>query len=315
MVTKKPQNSESEIIKTLSNDFSFTNILLIIVIVLNSLAIYFVTGNSITLPGLSSIGIKESLLEIEYEKSGGRQNYELLTKAQLLSLNDPQNPSNIEAMRQYVDSFGSGGMPTGGPAPVVPTQTATLTGEALQAIIASSVIEGNKEADILVVEYSDMECPFCIRQYQETKLWPSLQTEYGDKVAFAFKSNRGVNHTGTEPKALAALCAKKVGGDEAYVKFYTAIMDGSNNSGLLYDVAKLPELAKAAWIDEAAWKACYDSKETLAQFTSETSEAQSFNLGGTPGTLILNVKTGEYATVEGAYPFTTFTQKINDLLN
>lgn len=46
------------------------------------------------------------------------------------------------------------------------------------------------------------------------------------------------------------------------------------------------------------WQSCFDNKETLTQFTAETQEARKYDLGGTPGTLILNVKTGKYATVE-----------------
>jgi protein-disulfide isomerase len=76
--------------------------------------------------------------------------------------------------------------------------------------VSTAAIEGNVQADILVVEYSDMECPFCVRQYAETKLRKSLIDQYGDKVAFAFKNNRGVNHSGTEAKAIGALCAKKL---------------------------------------------------------------------------------------------------------
>lgn len=110
-----------------------------------------------------------------------------------MSLMDPQNPSNIEAMKQYVESFENGGTPSlegSAVKPSVPTSASTLTGEALEKVISSSVIEGNKNADILVIEYSDTECPFCIRQYHDTKLWPTLRAEYGDKVAFAFKNNR-----------------------------------------------------------------------------------------------------------------------------
>jgi hypothetical protein len=36
-------------------------------------------------------------------------------------------------------------------------------------------------------------------------------------------------------------------------------------------------------------------------------------MGGTPGTLLLNIKTGKYATVEWAYPFTSFTEKISSI--
>ncbi len=58
------------------------------------------------------------------------------------------------------------------------------------AVLSGAALEGNALANIVVIEYSDMECPFCIRQYSETKLRESLVTQYGDKVAFAYKNNK-----------------------------------------------------------------------------------------------------------------------------
>jgi protein-disulfide isomerase len=180
-------------------------------------------------------------------------------------------------------------------------------------VISGAALEGNASADIAVIEYSDMECPFCIKQYSDTKLQASLKEKYGDKVVFAFKNNKGVNHPGTEAKAIAALCAKKVGGDKAYISVYHAIMDGTTQASL-YPVADLPAAAKKAGIDVAKWQACFDKKETNSVFAAETLEANGFGLGGTPGTLILNVKTGKYATVEGAYPMASFAEKIDSLM-
>ena len=159
-----------------------------------------------------------------------------------------------------------------------------------------------------------MECPFCMKQYHDTKLFPNLLTQYKDQVAVAFKNNRGVNHKGTEAKALGALCADTLGGANAYQKFYKGVMDKSTNEGGVLDVAKLGEVAKSAGIDVAKWQSCVDQKETLARFSTQTQEAQKYGLGGTPGTLILNVKTGKYKTVEGAYPYETFTAAIDELL-
>ncbi len=320
MVTKHstPVSSESSTCsENCWTSFSLTHILLIIIIFLNAFGIYLLTGNSVSLPGLDmdSFGMKQAFLEIEYDKAGGKENYELLTRAQRLSLNDPQNPSNIKSMKQYIDSFGSGGVKQAtqdADANVAPT---TLEWDKLKTVLDGAALQWNKDADIAVIEYSDMECPFCVRQYQDTKLWPKLQAQYWDKVKFAFKNNRGVNHEWTEAKAIGALCAKKIGWDDAYVKFYTTIMDGSTQSNWVFNVANLPDAAKAAGIDEAKWKSCFDAKETQDQFAQETNEAQSFGLGWTPWTLILNIKTGKYLTVEGAYPFESFTQKIDSLMN
>ena len=91
-------------------------------------------------------------------------------------------------------------------------------------------------------------------------------------------------------------------------------MNKSTNEGGVIDTAKLPEIAKLAGVDVAKWQSCVDTKELGSRFAAQTAEAQKFGLGGTPGTLILNTKTGKYATIEGAYPYTAFTAKIDELL-
>ncbi len=315
MKNSSPQevSNESSVSQT-----KFTSILLIILIVLNAFGLYFLMGNSVKFSETSSfdpIGIKKALLEIEYEKVWGKENYELQTKAQVLSLADPQNPYNIANLKKYIESF-SGGIaptPTDSQSPAIP-EWSTLPADKIQSILSWAAIEWNKTADILVVEYSDMECPFCVRQYHETQLWKKLEAQYKEKVQFAFKNNRWVNHEWTEAKALGALCAQKLGGDKAYVAFYTTVMDGTTQAGGVYPVDKLKDAASKAWVDIKSWQTCLDTKELQSTFASQTAEATSLGLGGTPGTLILNLKTGKYATVEGAYPYETFTAKIDELL-
>ncbi len=291
-----------------------TPILLGVLIVLNVFGLFLLMGNSFSLPASISvdpIGVKKALLEIEYSKVGGKANYDVMTQAQNLSVNDPQNPSNIEAMKKYISTFGSWAKaPTA--APAVPASGATMTPAEVATILSGASIDGNKSADIIAIEYSDMECPFCIKQYSDTKIQASLLAQYGDKVAFAFKNNRGVNHPGTEAKALGALCAKKVGGDKAYNQFYKAIMDGTTQ-GSVYPVSGLESIAQKLKLDMTKWQSCVDTKATLAGLETETAEAQKYGMGGTPGTLLLNIKTGKYTTVEGAYPFLSFTDKISSI--
>lgn len=198
MVTKKAATVRTPEVGDESN-FSFTHVILVILVLLNAAGLYLLTGNSFSLPGSISIdpvGIKKAILEVEYDKAGGKENYDLLAKAQQLSMNDPQNPSNLEAMKKYIASFGTGGTKINAPTTTTPTSpTDSGAGTVLDAtkiskVLSDAVVEGNKNADILVVEYSDMECPFCIKQYQDTQLWKKLQAQYGDKVKFAFKNNR-----------------------------------------------------------------------------------------------------------------------------
>lgn len=319
MVNKSVSSNESGSCSSSCNCSSITFILLAVIVVMNIVGLYLLTGNSLSLPSSISVdpvGVKKAFLDIEYAKVGGRENYDIMAKAQLLSINDPQNPSNIKAMKKYIDTFASGTNTTNQATTTTTTPTPSgalsMTPSEVSAIVSTAVLEGNKNADIVAIEYSDMECPFCIKQYHDTKIQSSLKAQYGDTVAFAFKNNRGVNHPGTEPKALASLCAKKVGGDTAYSGFYHSIMDGTVQ-GSVYPVSGLAAIAKTLKLDEKKWQTCMDTKATLAQLESETAEAKKYDMGGTPGTLLLNVKTGKYATVEGAYPFSQFTQKIDSI--
>lgn len=159
-----------------------------------------------------------------------------------------------------------------------------------------------------------MECPFCIRHFNETHLQARLTEQYGDQIAFIFKNHLGVNHAGTEVKAFGALCAGKLGGVEAYNGFYSAVLGGSQMSGPMYPVAQLPDLAAELGLDVAAWQACVDSREMSSRFQAETNEAVRLGMSGTPGILIFNRETGAYATVKGAFPLSEFQNQVNMLL-
>jgi protein-disulfide isomerase len=88
-----------------------------------------------------------------------------------------------------------------------------------------------------------MECPFCLRQFQQTQLAKKLLAQYGDEINFAFKHNRGVNHPGTSAKAIASLCVQKVGTPAQYVQYYSTILAESSDSQV-FPVSLLEGLAE-----------------------------------------------------------------------
>jgi protein-disulfide isomerase len=173
-----------EVPPTTTSSALVTYILLAIVIVQGFFNIYLLTGNSVSLPastGIDALGVKKALLELEYEKVGGKENYELVSKATLIQMQE-----QIPQIKQFIESQG-GATPT---LPVAENTNQTMDAAQIEKVVSSAALEGNAQADIIVIEYSDMECPFCVRQYAETKLRESLLAQYGDKVAFAFKNNR-----------------------------------------------------------------------------------------------------------------------------
>ena len=282
---------------------------LILNIILGSVVL---SGNSTT--SVSPDDIKSTLLSIEYDKVWGKENFELLNKVNLLNVN-----SQKEWMKQYVESnkaaLESGSTTITPPSTETSTTESksangTLTQEEIKNILDWAVQEGNKDSDVVLVEYSDLECPFCIKSTNVDKIHSQLESLFAWELSIVFKNNRGVNHSWTEEKALAVLCAKKTDWDKAYTALYKAIYANSDTSTPV-PLDKLDSLAQLAGIkDVSSWRSCIDKKETLDEFTAETNEAQKLGLGGTPWTLIFNRRSGLYTTIEGAYEIDAFKKAV-----
>lgn len=260
--------------------------------------------------------VTEKILSNEYQKAGGKENYELLTKAQQLQMEDqlPQIKQFIESKEGKKPNTENTSTGSESAVPSAATKAKTLTQDEIVAIKKGAYIEGNKDATITLVEYSDLECPFCIRQFKDETI-KKAHAKFGDKINSIFKNFRGVPHENSEAEANALLCAGEIGGTDKYVAYYNAIFtrtNGGNGTGFSKD-ALLP-LAKELKIDGAKFQSCVDSKKNIARFDAETAEGSKLGVQGTPGTVVINNKTGEYELIAGAYPVSEFERIINKLL-
>jgi protein-disulfide isomerase len=104
------------------------------------------------------------------------------------------------------------------------------------------------------VEYSDLECPFCIRHFNDKTIANTVAAFEG-KVNHIFKVVQGVNHPGTEYKSLATLCAAKLKGAEAYTQMYQKIFAASTTSAVVPN-AKVEEFAKELKVNTSDLAEC-----------------------------------------------------------
>jgi hypothetical protein len=143
MVTKK---TETEILDTVvipeRSNFhtSLVVVLLCITLILQVINLYFLTGNSFKFSdtiSVDALGIKRALLEVEYDKVGGKKNYDLINKASLMQLQE-----QMPQIEQFVN--GSATSPNG-TTPTATTPTGgTLSSEDIEMIKKDAVIEGNQ---------------------------------------------------------------------------------------------------------------------------------------------------------------------------
>lgn len=172
------------------------------------------------------------------------------------------------------------------------------------AVDEKSIVFGNRNAPITIVEYSDFQCPYCARGYSTVK---EVMKEYGDKVRVVFKNLPLDFHPQAMPAAqyFVAIAQQDVKKAE---KFHDEIF--GNQSKLNQDGEKfLKATAKKVGADMSKVAKAIDSDEVKKHIASDMEEARKFDFSGTPGFLINGV------SLKGAYPFTEFKKIIDRHLN
>lgn len=90
-------------------------------------------------------------------------------------------------------------------------------------ITESDHIYGNKDARIKIVEFSDMQCPFCQRFHQTMKSLVS-DPAYSGKIAWVYRHTPLDFHPYAKPAALTSECVNELGGNDNFWKFLDAAM-------------------------------------------------------------------------------------------
>ncbi len=145
-------------------------------------------------------------------------------------------------------------------------------------------ILGNPDAPITVVEFSDLECPFC-KQFETTM--NSLMDTYGKdgKLAWVYR-HFPVHPKRAEKEAEASECVNELGGNNAFWKFTEGIFATTSSDDNL-DPAKLPIIAKNAGVDVSAFNTCLSSGKYYSLILSDSNDAKNAGAQGTPYSVII----------------------------
>ncbi|MEX0919080.1 MAG: thioredoxin domain-containing protein [Candidatus Paceibacterota bacterium] len=107
----------------------------------------------------------------------------------------------------------------------VPEQNEALTN--LRPISPTDHIQGSPDAPVIILEYSDIDCPFCARFHQTMK---QVRATYDDdQVAWVFRHFPLDNlHPEARRKAEAAECVAELAGEEAFWDYLNKIFIASD---------------------------------------------------------------------------------------
>jgi len=169
---------------------------------------------------------------------------------------------------------------------------------------------GRDDAPIVIVEYSDYQCPYC-GKFHATVL-PRLQSEYIDtgKVRLIFRDLPLAMHRESVPAAIAAHCAAEQG---KYWAMNEALFANQRALGAeLYE-----RLAKTLNLDTAKFSSCVQSPLSRKTVQMDAQEAKRYGLNSTPSFILGRSDKGRveiHRTARGFVDFETFAREIDSLL-
>ena len=148
---------------------------------------------------------------------------------------------------------------------------------------------GDKNAKVTLIEWSDYECPFCKRHFTNT--YPEIKKKYIDtgKVKMIFRDfPLGFHNPLATQQAIAAECARELGGDKVYFQYHDLIFQTTSSNGRGMEKSKLYELAEKVSVDKAKFKKCLDDEKYKDEVKDDISDGSSAGVRGTPAFLINN---------------------------
>ena len=207
----------------------------------------------------------------------------------------------LKAIRQVLEKIEKKGLSGGQQRPARPT-TATVA-------IANKPVMGSESAPVTVVEFTDYQCPYCLRFTKTT--FPSLKRDYIDtgKVRWVALNLPLPFHKDARKAAQSAHCAGEQG------KFWEMREELFRNPQKMAE-ENLPVHAASVGLDVEAFKACMASDRHLADIDQDARDASAVRLTGTPSFIIGKTASDRIAgdVVVGAQPLNVFNAAIKKVL-
>jgi protein-disulfide isomerase len=191
-----------------------------------------------------------------------------------------------------------------------PPVTRTVAPETVTVSVAGAPSMGSAEAPLVLVEFTDFQCPHCINFQRE--VFPALKAKHVEtgKLRVVSRNLPQVSHPQAGPAAKAARCA------EAQGKFWEMRERLLAAQGVLSPGA-IRKAAEQSGLDVAQLEACAASAETAAALEKELQDAKAAGIVATP-TFILGKMTGDRVTgvkLVGAQSLARLEIEMRRLLN
>ncbi len=188
------------------------------------------------------------------------------------------------------------------------------TGGRMQVSLDDDPSLGDANAEVIVIEFSDFQCPFCRMFYDQTI--SSLKDEYVStgKVRFVYRDfPLSSIHPLAQKSAEASECADEQG---KFWEYHNKMFDEQSKLGqgtIDYSIEDLKNWATEISLDANQFNQCLDSGKYEQEVQKEFQDGVSYGVSGTPTFYIVNLQKG-FVEVVGAQPYSAIKQVIDSEL-
>jgi protein-disulfide isomerase len=156
---------------------------------------------------------------------------------------------------------------------------------------------GPEDAEIVIVEFSDYQCPYCLRWHQQ--VYNELMAAYPGKIRLVY---RNLPLTSIHPEAMPAAIAAECAGDQnAYWPYHDALFSGKYELG--QDAYK--QYASDLGLDMAAFEICLVENPNADAIQADMDFAINLGIRSTPTFFVNGL------AIVGAQPIEVFKSVID----
>jgi len=168
---------------------------------------------------------------------------------------------------------------------------------------------GKSNAPLVMVEYTDYECPFCRQFHMNT--FDQIRRTYVDsgKVMYVSRDFPLDMHKNAPRAAVAGRCAAEQG---KFWELRHAMIANADKLG----AEQIVGYAKELKLDIAKFRPCMLSNRFKKSIDEDMDEGRSIGIGGTPSFVIGRMVNGKLEGVRmvGAMPYINFAAKLDEML-
>lgn len=173
--------------------------------------------------------------------------------------------------------------------------------------IGANLSLGQESAPVILVEFTDFECPFCKKFHDTTFL--EIKSKYIDtgKVRYVSRDLPLPIHEHALKAAQAARCA---GEQNNYWQARDVLFSISPN----LNREAIPKALQNLPLDQEKMRSCLESDKFVDDIRQDISDAESVGVQGTPGFILGTKEGGEGVRISGALPFAAFDRELKVML-